>query len=242
MISIARNAGIVLGVVSQHRFDESSRFLIQALQENRLGHILQCDCYVKWHRPQRHYDPPGKGSWKVEGGGVLINQAIHQIDLIRWFGGPIKEVFGMWQIAAAHRMESEDVISAVLRYRSGATGILQASTAFWPGYSERIEIHGTKGSAIVTGDRLTLWDVPPDTGEPAPISTQSQSGASDPMAISLESFERQFKDFANAIRIGRNPLVGGKEGFDALAVVTAIYDSCRNSEVAPVAQLENDLQ
>ena len=229
MVDVAAGAGIVLGVVSQHRFDESSRFLAAAIQGGRLGRLLQCDAYVKWHRTDEYYSRPVKGSWETEGGGALINQAIHQVDVLRWLAGPVREVSAMWQIAAAHRIESEDVVNAILRYASGATGVIQASTAIWPGYPERMEFHGTKGTAIVTGDRLTTWDVRDEEGEPAPVSSSVASGASDPMAISLDPFERQFQDLADAIRTGRRPLVSGREGCEALEIVDAIYRACKST-------------
>jgi len=227
MLDTARNAGIVLGVVSQHRFDRASLFLSSAIRAGRLGKLLQCDAYVKWWRSDEYYARPVKGSWETEGGGALINQAIHQVDLLLWFAGPVRELFGIWQLGAAHAIESEDVVSAVMRYESGATGIIQAATALWPGYSERVEVHGTKGSAIITGDQLTAWDVKDDNGDPPPLSSGVASGASDPMAISVESFERQFLDFGNAIATNGRPLVAGEEGYAALALVEAIYQSCR---------------
>src|SRR5207302_6717603 len=138
MIETARAGGIVLSVVSQHRFDDSSRFLKRAIDEGRLGKILQADAYVKWYRSAEYYSRPIKGSWAVEGGGALINQAVHQIDVLRWLAGPVDDVQAMWRIGALHKIESEDVINALLRYRNGATGVIQASTAMWPGYSERI--------------------------------------------------------------------------------------------------------
>jgi predicted dehydrogenase len=230
MIDIARQAGILVGVVSQHRFDASSRFIKSALAGGRLGAPLQFDAYVKWYRSAEYYARPVKGSWSAEGGGALINQAIHQVDLLRWFGGPVRELFGLWQLGAAHRIESEDVLTAVIRFENGATGTIQASTAFWPGYPERIEIHGTKGTAVVTGDRLTAWDVQEDADESVPLAHDVASGASDPMAISLEPFERQFMDFADAIGTGRRPLVSGEEGYQALELVDAIYRSCRTGE------------
>lgn len=233
MIDTAARAGIVLGVVSQHRFDESSRFLASALKAGRLGGLLQIDAYVKWYRSAEYYARPIKGTWATEGGGALINQAIHQVDLLRWFAGPVREVFGVWQLGALHRIESEDVLNAIIRFESGATGVLQASTAFWPGYPERIELHGTKGTAVVTGDRLTRWDVRDDAGEAPPLSTDLASGASDPLAISVEPFERQFRDFAGAIASGSRPMVSGEEGFAALELVDAIYRSCRTR--APVS-------
>jgi UDP-N-acetyl-2-amino-2-deoxyglucuronate dehydrogenase len=230
MVETARRAGILLGVVSQHRFDDASLFLSRAIGAGRLGRLIECDCYVKWYRSPEYYARPIKGSWKTEGGGALMNQAIHQIDILRWLAGPVTEVAAYWQLGALHRIESEDVVNAVVRYASGATGAIQASTAFWPGYSERIEFHGTKGTAIVSGDKLTAWDVRDDAGEPAPVAREVASGASDPMAISLEPFERQFLDFGDAIARGRKPLVAGEEGCQALEIVDAVYRSCRTGE------------
>ena len=230
MREAARAAGVLLGVVSQHRFDDASLFLSRAIPAGRLGKLLECDCYVKWHRSAEYYSRPMKGSWRTEGGGALIGQAIHQVDLLRWLAGPVKELFGMWQLGARHRIESEDVVNAVVRYASGATGVFQAATAFWPGYPERTEFHGAKGTAIISGDKLIAWDVEDDSGDPAPVVRAAASGASDPMAISLEPFERQFRDFGDAIASGRQPLVSGEEGYQALELVDAVYRSCRTGE------------
>ncbi|MFB3777649.1 MAG: Gfo/Idh/MocA family protein [Bryobacteraceae bacterium] len=227
MIETARSASIHLGVVSQHRFDDASLFLHKALAEGRLGKLLQADAYVKWYRPPVYYSRPIKGSWAVEGGGALLNQGIHHVDLLLWFAGPARKVYGQWQLGALHKIESEDVVSAVVEYESGATGVIQASTAMWPGYPERIELHGTKGTAIITGDRLTTWDVADDSGEPPPLASSVLSGASDPMAIPLKPFERQFRDFGESIRTGRQPAVGGEEGYRALELVLTVYQSCR---------------
>jgi predicted dehydrogenase len=163
----------------------------------------------------------------VQGGGALINQAIHQVDLLLWLAGRVRRVTGEWQLGAVHSIESEDVVNAVLRYASGATGVIQAATAFQPGYPERLEFHGTRGTAIISGDQLTAWEVESDSGDAPPLARSLASGASDPMAISLVSLERQFLDFGEAIRAGGKPLVSGEEGYRALEVVAAIYDSCR---------------
>jgi predicted dehydrogenase len=237
MITTAREAGIQLGVVSQHRFDDSVVFLKRALAAGRLGKILQADACVKWYRSDEYYARPIKGSWAVEGGGALISQAIHQVDVLLFLIGAVEEVFGYWQLGAAHKIESEDCVCAVMRYASGATGVIQAATALWPGYPERVEIHGTKGSAIVTGDQLTAWDVQDDSGEPAPLAQQAKSGASDPMAISITPFERQFSDFGEACKAGRAPSCSGVEGYKALELVRSIYTSCaeqRKAKISPV--------
>jgi len=230
MIDVARQGGIVLGVVSQHRFDDSTVFVKKAIAGGRLGKILQADAYVKWWRSEEYYSRPIKGSWQTEGGGALINQAVHQVDVLLHLIGNVKELFGYWQLAARHKIESEDVVNAMLRYENGATGVIQASTAFWPGYSERVEIHGTKGTAIFTGDKLTTWDVLDDHGEPAPVEKEVMSGASDPMAIPLTPFERQFLDFGDAIKNHRTPSVSGEEGYRALEVVLSVYESCRTGQ------------
>src|ERR1700761_9244403 len=234
LIDVARRAGIPLGVMSQHRFDDATIFLKRALAAGRLGKLLQADAYVKWFRSDEYYSRPIKGSWHTEGGGALINQAIHQVDILLYLLGPIESVTGAWQLGAAHRIESEDIVNALLAYLSGATGVIQAATAFWPGYTERIEIHGTQGTAIISCDRLTAWDVREDeranAEDPAPIEHEVASGSSDPMAISLTSFERQFLDFADSIRSGREPLGNGEEGYRALEVVLGIYASCQKQQ------------
>lgn len=231
MSRVARRAGIQLGVVSQHRFDDAALFLLSALSEGRLGRLLQADAYVKWYRSPEYYSRPVKGSWEGEGGGALISQAIHQIDLLLAFAGPVAEVFAFRQLGALHKIEAEDVICSVLRYRSGATGVVQAATAFWPGYSERIEVHGTKGTAVIAGDQLAAWDVRDDRGD-VPVKGAAASGASDPMAITTTSFERQFLDFAEACRTGRKPVVSAVEGCRALQLVTSIYRS--SAENCPI--------
>jgi predicted dehydrogenase len=230
MIDAARRAGIQLGMVSQHRFDDSTLFLTKALAAGRLGRILQADAYVKWYRSPAYYSRPIKGSWATEGGGALINQAVHQVDVLLYLIGPVKELFGYWQLGALHKIESEDVVCATLRYASGATGVIQAATAFWPGYPERIEIHGTKGTAILSGDKLTTWDVENDSGEPAPVEKLVTSGSSDPMGIPVTPLERQFVNFGEAIRAGHPPLVSGEEGYRALEVVLSVYRSCREGQ------------
>jgi len=235
MVETSRRAGIQLGVVSQHRFDESSQFLQRAIAAGRLGKLLQCDCYVKWYRSPDYYARPVKGSWAIEGGGALINQAIHQVDILRWLAGPVRELYAVWQLGALHKIESEDVVNAVMRFASGATGVIQAATAFWPGYTERTEFHGTNGTAIISGDKLTTWDVKDDSGEAPPLAKDVSSGSSDPMAISLEPFERQFLDFGEAIRNGRKPLVAGEDGCLALEIVDAVYRSCRTGEKIALA-------
>lgn len=230
MIELCREAGVGLGVVSQHRFDAASVFLKQAIAAGRLGRLLQVDGYVKWHRPQTYYDRPGKGTWAVEGGGALINQGIHTADVMQYLGGTVSRVFAHWQCGAVHSMEAEDLVNAVLVYENGAGGVLQTATATWPGYPERIEIHGSKGTAVITGDQLTAWDVENDSGDDAPLATAAGSGAADPMAISIENLKLQFLDFGQAVSRGAEPLVSGSEGLAALRFVLGVYESAASGQ------------
>jgi predicted dehydrogenase len=231
MIRLATEADIRLGVVSQHRFDDSTIFLKKALAEGRLGRLLQADGYAKWHRPQSYYDRRGKGTWEVEGGGALINQGIHTVDVLMYLAGRAQSISANWQLAAAHDMEAEDVVNGLLTYEGGATGVIQASTAFWPGYPERIELHGTKGSAVIEGDRLVRWDVQGDPGDDAPLQTAADaSGASDPMAIPIENLKRNFADFGQAVASHTAPLIDGEEGLAALEIVLGVYEAARSGQ------------
>jgi predicted dehydrogenase len=160
------------------------------------------------------------------------------VDVLLSLVGAVDEVFGYWRLGAVHKIESEDLVCAVMNYSSGALGVIQASTALWPGYPERIEIHGTRGSAIVTGDQLTTWDVRDDEGEPAPLSQPGKSGASDPMAISLTPFERQLADFGEACKAGRLPASSGIEGYRALQLVRSIYTSCAEGRKVKIPAVE----
>jgi predicted dehydrogenase len=160
------------------------------------------------------------------------------VDVLLSLVGAVDEVFGYWRLGAIHKIESEDLVCAVMHYASGALGVIQAATALWPGYPERIEIHGTKGSAIVTGDQLTTWDARDDEGEPPPLALEAKSGASDPMAISLTPFERQLADFGEACKTGRAPASSGIEGYRALQLVRSIYTSCAEGRKVKIPSAE----
>jgi UDP-N-acetyl-2-amino-2-deoxyglucuronate dehydrogenase len=197
---------------------------------------MQVDGYAKWHRPQSYYDRSGKGTWEVEGGGALINQGIHTVDVVMYLAGRAQSISANWQLAAAHDMEAEDVVNALLAFDGGATGVIQASTAFWPGYPERIELHGTKGSAVIEGDRLTRWDVQGDTGDDAPLQAAADaSGASDPMAIPIENLKRNFANFGHAVATGTAPLIDGQEGLAALEIVLGVYQAARSGQTVRLA-------
>jgi predicted dehydrogenase len=229
-IDECRKAGVTLAVVSQRRFCDGPRYLHDAVTSGKLGRILQADAYVKWYRTAAYYAVPGKGSWEVEGGGALINQTIHQIDLLRWIIGPVRHVTCEWQLGGLHKIPSEDSATALLRYENDAIGVIQASTSFFPGFPDRIEIHGIKGSVTTEGDFLKRWEVP---GCPPPPTEAFQSGtlgSSKPMDIPVEPFCRQLRNVMAAISSEKPPLVSGSEGFETLRVVLAMYDAARSGK------------
>ena len=235
-IEQCRKAAVTLAVVSQKRFCDGPRYLYDAVRSGKLGKILQADAYVKWYREPAYYAVKGKGSWEVEGGGALINQTIHQIDLLRWIVGPVRHLMCEWQLGGLHAIPSEDVATALLRYENSAIGVVQASTAFFPGFPDRIEIHGTKGSVTTEGDFLKRWEVPGCPPPPAEAFQTSTLGSSKPMDIPVEPFCRQLRNIMQAISSGRPPLVTGEEGLQTLKVVLAMYESARTGRRIDLVQ------
>lgn len=239
MIAYCKAKNVKLGVVSQGRFNDAMLFLKRALTAGRLGKIFQADAYVKWWRSDEYYSRPIKGSWAVEGGGSLINQGIHQVDWLLHLMGGIERVYAEWHLGVRHKIESDDMCNALMRYSSGATGVIQTATAIWPGFTERIELHGTKGSAILTADKISKWEVIDDAfadSDPAPIAAETASGSSDPMAIGLAPFERLFTDFGECIQTGREPMSSGEGGLRALELVQAVYASAREAKPVHLGQ------
>jgi predicted dehydrogenase len=182
---------------------------------------------VKWRRDEDYYARPGKGAWSVEGGGAVITQGIHQVDLLRWIAGPVERIRCEWQLGGLHAIESEDNAMALLRYQNGAMGVFQASTSLFPGFPDRLEIHGTLGSVITEGDRLLRWEVRDCPPPPPELFTPSGVGAAKPMDIPVEPFRRQLENVATAIRTGQPPFISGDEGFETLRLVMAMYQSAR---------------
>jgi len=230
LIVTCHKEGVTLSVISQNRFTDAMAEVRAAVKSDVFGKIIEGDAYVKWYRPQSYYDNDAwRGTMKGEGGGVLINQAIHFIDMLLWIMGPVKSVFA-YTNTVAHRMETEDLAAAMLTFKSGAIGIIQGSTAMIPGLPARLEIHGTKGTVILEGTEISFWQV---EGEP-PRSDKEKveaSGANVPMAIPLEPFVRQFQDVINAIREGHQPLVTGKEARKTLELIKVIYESAKKGQV-----------
>lgn len=231
IVDAAAEAGVKLATIFMSRFADANVRLKRAVDAGLLGRPLQGDAYVKWFRSQAYYDSGAwRGTWRLDGGGALMNQAIHQVDLLLWIMGPVAEVFAYAGTLAHDRLEVEDTLVAVLRYASGGVGHVSAATSLWPGQPKRLEVHGKHGSVVITDDAITSWQVEGEGDRSAADDAVAPAGGgafADPMAISFENHRRQFEDFLDAIDQDRSPLVDGAEGMRSVRLVEAIYRSVR---------------
>ena len=224
----ARKAGVRVGSIFQARYGDGARALKAAADAGRFGRMVLASCYVKWNRSAEYYTG-WKGKLSEDGGGALINQAIHGVDLLQWFAGMPVEVFA-WTTQRVHAIESEDTCVAALKFGSGAFGTLEASTALWPGFSRRIEICGENGSVVMEDDDIARWEFRVPRPEDAQLRATRESGsmgsgAAAPMAIKFEGHLRQIQDFIDGIRDQRPFFIEGAEARKAVALVRAVYDS-----------------
>ncbi|MCA9230860.1 MAG: Gfo/Idh/MocA family oxidoreductase [Planctomycetales bacterium] len=232
IISECEKAGVKLGAIFPSRFHDSSLKMKRAISEGRFGRLTLGDAYVKWYRTQEYYDSGAwRGTWKLDGGGALMNQAIHTVDLLTWLMGPVAEIQAQTATLAHKRIEVEDVAAATLKFANGALGIIEATTAAYPGYLKRIELHGSEGTAVLEEEDLKTWDFAKKTRADAAILAAMKTkkstggGAADPSAIGHHGHALQFKDFVEAIRTNRTPAVDGHEGRRSVEIILAIYKS-----------------
>ena len=225
---------VKLCTIFPSRFADSSAVLKKAVESGKFGRLTLAETTCKWWRSQAYYDEGGwKGTQALDGGGALMNQAIHSVDLLLWMMGEATHVTGFTAMLAHERIEVEDTAVAVVRFKSGALGVIQGTTSVHPGYAKTIAIHGNKGSAVIEQEDVLRWDFEPPTLEDAEVKKRfaakvgASGGAADPKAISYEGHRRQLADFVDAIRTNRAPAVDGREGRKAVQLICAIYESNR---------------
>jgi UDP-N-acetyl-2-amino-2-deoxyglucuronate dehydrogenase len=230
IIDACDKAGVVLATIFPSRFHESSRLLKSAIDKGRFGQLTVGDAYVKWFRSQQYYDSGAwRGTWQLDGGGALMNQAIHNVDLLTWLMGPVSEITAHTATLAHERIEVEDVAMATVKFANGALGVIEATTAAYPGAMKRIEIHGSAGSAIMEEEDIVKWEfakaLKSDTAlrERMAGKTQTGGGAADPAAIGHHGHAELFRDVVKAIKQGGRPLVDGHEGRRSVEIILAIY-------------------
>jgi predicted dehydrogenase len=227
LVDTARRTGRTFGVTLQHRFRPASLRLKAALDSGELGSIEAAFLNVPWWRPQSYYDEPGRGTLARDGGGVLLTQAIHSLDLFRSLVGVSKVVAAQARTTALHRMETEDYASALLETGSGAPATLITTTAAYPGYPERIEITGTKGFASLIGGRLSLAFL--DGREEIVEAEGSTGSGANIMDFPHDAHRAVIADFLDAIEQGRDPVVTGEEALASQKLVDDILRAARQS-------------
>lgn len=226
LVSICDTAGVMLGMVLQHRFRAGSLALTDLVQSDRLGQIRAVRMALPWWRDQSYYDAPGRGSYGQDGGGVLLTQAIHVLDLMLSLTGPVTEVQALCGTTAFHDMEAEDFATAGLMFANGAIGSVVATTAAYPGRQETLAIDGDNGSAILTAGELVVHWRDGTTETVGELS--ATGGGSDPMDFPCDWHRDLIADFADSIRDGRPPRVTGQEALKVHKLISAIERSARD--------------
>jgi predicted dehydrogenase len=224
IVAACDKAGVTLGIIFQHRFRAASKALAEKVASGALGDLQAVHLVVPWWRPQEgYYDKPGRGSFAQDGGGVLITQAIHSLDLMLSLTGPVKAVTALSATTGLHQMETEDFVAGGLEFANGAVGGLMATTANFPGGPESLTLNFSKASATLTGGNLTLnWF----DGQTETVGEASSSGGgADPMAFPFDWHMAQIAEFAEAVQQGRQPVSTGHTALNVHRLIDALIRS-----------------
>lgn len=231
MINEARKRNVKLGVILQSRFDSAVKKVKEAIDTGKFGRLILGEAVVEWFREQEYYDKSSwRGKWSTEGGGALINQAIHTIDLLLWLFGQPKQLWAQID-TFLHNIEVEDLAVAAIRFENGALGIIQASTAIYPGLPAKLEVHGTKGTAIIEGEilkRLSIMEEKEVISEKTKDKLESWVR---PERVPVMNHASLIKDFAQSIIDDRKPYVDGIEGRKSIELIMAIYKSSKTNSI-----------
>jgi predicted dehydrogenase len=224
LVAACRRKGVKLGIVLQHRHKPATERLATLLRGGELGTPVGASALIRLWRPQSYYDEPGRGTKARDGGGVLITQAIHTLDVLLSLAGDVAEVSAYATTTPVHRMECEDLVGASVRWRSGALGVIEATTAAYPGAAERIEFAGTRGTASLAGTALEVgWH----DGRSETIAADGSGGGTgaDPMAFPHDYHRGVWRDFLDAVQGGGEPRVNGEEALRVHRLIDALLAS-----------------
>jgi UDP-N-acetyl-2-amino-2-deoxyglucuronate dehydrogenase len=229
---------VKLCTIFPSRFHDANVTLKAAVDAGRFGRLTLGETTCKWWRSQAYYDEGGwKGTQALDGGGALMNQAIHNVDLLLWMMGDATHATGFTATLAHERIEVEDTAVACLKFKNGALGVIQATTSVHPGLPKTIAVHGDRGTAVIEQEDVLRWDFTPEIADDARVKERfaqkvgASGGSSDPKAISHQGHARQLADFVRAIRTNTSPKVDGREGRKAVALICAVYESMRTGRV-----------
>lgn len=236
LMEAARESGKTLASVLNRRFTPAMDLFRKVVADGRFGRITSASCYVKWFRDQAYYDSaPWRGTWALDGGGALMNQAIHAIDALLLLAGPVKSVSATTACLAHEGIEVEDIGTAVVEFESGARGVIEGSTCCWSstGHPVRIQVCGTGGSVFLADESFEAWDFRAPVEHDDALAANLMKGAggglgaNNPSAIGFLQHQRNFEDFVAAIRDGREPFTSAGSARPAVALIDAIYQSAR---------------
>ena len=234
LIAEADKAGVKLGVFFQDRCKPDIRRAKKAIDDGVLGRPILADARVKWFRPSDYYSGSRwRGTFALDGGGALINQAIHTVDLLLWLFGDVVSVQASRK-TSLHTIEAEDTLVALLEFANGAIGTLQATTSVYPGYPRRLELTGAEGTIIIEQDRLVAADLrTPSPDLPRGTEADGNMSASSPVVGDFRGHQAVLEDFLRAIGTNTRPSCDGREGRRSLALVEKIYEACRTRNRCP---------
>ncbi len=241
MIAEAERSNVILAGFFPLRCGVGARLIREALNAGRFGRLTFLSARVKWWREPDYYRASSwRGTWELDGGGALMNQGIHAVDLLQWMGGPVKEVSAFGGTLAHAGLQVEDTLAACLRFENGALGTIEAGTSCYPGLDLSLEISGDHGTAILVNDRIAFWrfagEVPSDEAiRTSRAGGEIGGGSSDPGAITCEGHRQQIAAFCHAIRGEPATVIDGREAGKAVGLVEAIYHSRRTGKSEPLS-------
>lgn len=239
IIDVCRKNNVRLAVIYQNRFIDDVIKMKKSIDDGDIGQIFLADAYVKWFRSQDYYDSADwRGTFELDGGGVLINQAIHTIDLLVWLAGDIESINGQVGTFTHNNIEGEDNAVAALKFESGAIGVLEASTSAIPAFKRKIELHGDKGTAVLEGNKFQLLKSE-NAFKQESEESENTGGASPLAGFSIEPHKKQFEQIIEAIITGNETVVSGSESLKSLAVVKAVYESSAKNKTVYIKDFLN---
>ena len=238
MIDVCAKNKVILAGIFNRRFNPAVQHLKKAVEAGRFGKLTLCDAYVKWYRTQAYYDSGAwRGTWKLDGGGALMNQSIHTIDQLIYLAGDIKRLTASMDCLIHEGIEVEDIAVAILEFKNGARGVIEGSTSCWSsqGHPAEVQLCGSEGSVFLADESFRVWDFQIAAPEDVYVKThlmegaETGLGANDPSAINFEGHRLNFEDVVQAIENNRQPLITGEEALKAVKVITAIYESAQQN-------------
>lgn len=228
-IKVVRECGVKMQSIHQRRMMPAAAATRQAIRDGKLGRICLAEAQLKYYRDQAYYNSAGwRGTWELDGGGALMNQGVHGVDLILWMlGGEIDTLYGRAE-TLAHDIAVEDTAAAVLRMKDGALCVIQGATTAYPGFSTTFAIHGEKGTIVFNDEGIVEWNfIDPEDAPPRPDTGIAMGGSKSNIDITIDGHVELLRDLAHAVREDREPILPPEDAVLAVKVICSVYESTR---------------